>query len=42
MQTLFSLIIPFVLINHGLNRIVLNVISEIKSGLKYFREAAKK
>jgi hypothetical protein len=42
MQTLFSLIIPFVLINHGLNSIVLKIISEIKSALKYWRETSKK
>ena len=41
MQTLFALIIPFVLINHGLNRIVLNVISEIKSRVKNWRETPK-
>jgi hypothetical protein len=42
MQTLFSLMIPFVLINYGLSSIVLKIISEMKSGFKYWREASKK
>ena len=42
MQTLFSLIIPLVLIHHGLSSIVLKVLSEIKSGVKYWRETEKK
>jgi hypothetical protein len=42
MQTLFSLIIPFVLIHHGFNSIASVVISEIKSGLKYWRQGSKK
>jgi hypothetical protein len=42
MYALLSLIMPFVLIHHGLNNIVLKIISEIKSGLKYWRETSKK
>jgi hypothetical protein len=42
MQTLFGLIIPFVLIHHGFNSIALKIISEIKSGLKYWRETTKR
>ena len=42
MYTLFSLIIPFVLLHHGFNSIVLRIITEIKSGVKYWCEAAKK
>jgi hypothetical protein len=42
MYALLSLIMPFVLIHHGLNSIVLKIISEIKSGLKYWRETSKK
>jgi hypothetical protein len=42
MYTLFSLMIPFVLLHHGFNSIVLRIITEIKSGLKYCREASKK
>jgi hypothetical protein len=38
MQTFFSLIIPFVLIHHGFNSIALKIISEINSGLKYWRD----
>jgi hypothetical protein len=42
MYTLFSFIIPFVLLHHGFNSIVLKVITEIKSGLKYRHEDSKK
>jgi hypothetical protein len=42
MYTLFTLMIPFVLLHHGFNSIVLKIISEIKSGLKYWRETSKK
>jgi hypothetical protein len=42
MYTLFSIMIPFALLHHGFNSIVLKIISEIKSGLKYWREASKK
>jgi hypothetical protein len=42
MHNLFSLVIPLVLLNHGLSSIVLNIISVAKSGLKYWRETSKK
>ena len=42
MQTFFSLIIPFVLIHHGFNSFASAVISEIRSGLKYWRQSSKK
>ena len=42
MYTLFSLMIPFVLLHHGFNSIVLKIISEIKSDFKYWRETSKK
>ena len=42
MNTLFNLMIPFALLHHGFNSIVLKTISEIKSGLKYWREISKK
>jgi hypothetical protein len=42
MYALLSLIIPFVLIHHGLSSIVLKIISEIKSGLKYWRGTSKR
>jgi hypothetical protein len=42
MYTLFSLMIPFILLHHGFNSIVLKIISEIKSGIKYWRETCKK
>ena len=42
MYTLMSFVIPFVLIHHGFNSIVLKIISEIKSGLKYWRETSNK
>ena len=42
MDVLLSLVIPFVLIHHGFNSIVLKIISEIKSGYKYWREASNK
>ena len=41
MQTLFSLMIPFVLIHHGFSSIVLKIISVIKSGIKYWRGTSK-
>jgi len=37
-----SFVIPFVLIHHGFSSIVLKIISEIKSGLKYWREISNK
>ena len=42
MYTLMSLAIPFVLVHQGFNSIVLRIFSEIKSGLKYWRETSKK
>jgi hypothetical protein len=42
MYALLSLIIPFVLLHHGFNSIVLKIFSEIKSGLKYWRETSNK
>jgi hypothetical protein len=42
MYTLFSLMIPFALLHHGFNSIALKIISEIRSGLKYWRETSKK
>jgi hypothetical protein len=42
MRTLFSLIIPFALLHYGFNTMVLKIISEMKSGFKYWRETAKK
>ncbi len=42
MYALLSLMIPFALVHHGLNSIVLKITSEIKSGLKYCRETRKK
>ena len=42
MQILFSLMIPFALINYGLSSIVPKIISEMKSGFKYWRETSKK
>ena len=42
MYTLFSLMIPFALLHHGFNSIALKIISEIKSGIKYWRESPKK
>jgi hypothetical protein len=42
MQTLFSLMIPFVLIHYGLNSVALKIISEMKSGFRYWRETSKK
>jgi hypothetical protein len=39
MYTLMSFVIPFVLVH---NSIVLKIISEIKSGLKYWRETSNK
>jgi hypothetical protein len=41
MYALFSIMIPFALLHHGLNSIVLKIISEIKSGLKYRRDTPK-
>ena len=42
MYALLSLVIPFVLIHHGLNSIALKIVSEIKSGFKYWCETSKK
>jgi hypothetical protein len=42
MYTLMSFVIPFVLLHHGFNSIVLKIISTIKSGLKYWCETSKK
>jgi hypothetical protein len=42
MYTLFSLIILFALLHYGFNSIVLRIISEIKSGFKYWHETSKK
>ncbi len=42
MYALLSLVIPFVLVHHGFNSIVLKIISEIKSGLKNWREISNK
>ena len=42
MYTLFSLMIPFALLHHGFNSIFLKIISETKSGIKYWRETSKK
>jgi hypothetical protein len=42
MGALSSLVILFVLVHHGFNSIVLKIISEIKSGFKYWRETSKK
>jgi hypothetical protein len=37
-----SLVILFVLVHYGFNSIVLKIISEIQSGLQYWRKAMKK
>ena len=42
MYTLMSFVIPFVLVHHGFNSVVLKIISAIKSGLKYWCETSKK
>jgi hypothetical protein len=42
MDALLSLVIPFVLLHYGFNSLVLRIISEIKSGLKYWRETSSK
>ena len=42
MYTLMSFVIPFVLLHHGFSSIVLKIFSEIKSGLKYWRETLQK
>jgi hypothetical protein len=42
MYTLYSLLIPFALLHHGINSIVLKICSQIKSGFKYWRETSKK
>ena len=42
MYALLSLAIPFVLVHHGFNSIVLKIFSEIKSGLKYWHNTSKK
>ncbi len=41
MRTLLGLVILFVLVN-GFNSIVLRILSEIKFGVKYWRETPKK
>jgi hypothetical protein len=41
MHTLLGFVILFVLV-HGCNSIVLKILSEIKSGLRYWRETGKK
>ncbi len=41
MRTLPGLVILFILV-HGFNSIVLKLVSEIKSGFKYWRETSKK
>ena len=41
MRTLLGLVILFVLV-HGFNSIVLKTVSEIKSGIKYWRRISKK
>ena len=41
MYTLCSLMIPFVLLHHGFNSIVLNIISQTKSAIKYWGETSK-
>ena len=41
MRTLLGLVILFVLV-HGFNSIVLRILSEIRSGVKYWRESRKK
>jgi hypothetical protein len=42
MHNLLSLMIPFVLLNHGLSSIVLKIISAAKSGLRYCYKTSKK
>jgi hypothetical protein len=42
MYTLFSLMIPFALLHHGFNSIVLKIISKIRSGFKYWSETSQK
>ena len=41
MHTVLGLVILFVLV-HGFNSVVLKIVSEIKSGFKYWRETSKK
>ena len=41
MRTLLGVVTLFVLV-HGFNSIVLKIVSEINSGLKYWRETSKK
>ncbi len=41
MHALLALAVPSLLI-HGVNSIVLKLLSEIKSGLKYWRQTAKR
>ena len=41
MRTLLGFLILFLLV-HGFNSIVLKIVAEIKSGLKYWRETSKK
>jgi hypothetical protein len=42
MHILFSLVIPFVLLNHGLSSIALKLVLAGKSGLRYWCKASKK
>jgi hypothetical protein len=42
MHNLFSLMIPFVLLNHGLSSIVFMIISAAKSSLRYWFKTSKK
>jgi uncharacterized membrane-anchored protein len=42
MHILFTLVIPFVLLNLGLSSIVLKIISAAKSGLRYWFKTSKK
>jgi hypothetical protein len=37
-----SFVISFVLVHHVFNSVVLKIISEIKSGLRYWRETSNK
>jgi hypothetical protein len=41
MRALLGLVVLFILV-HGFNSIVLKLVSEIKSGLKSWRETSKK
>ena len=41
MHTLLGLVILFVLV-HGFNSVVLRILSEIRSGVEYWRKSRKK